>query len=99
MSAPRRFRHAEGAKRDARDIWFHIAEESVRYADAQLARSDRTCALLAEHPLAGKPRPELAPGLRSIVEGSYLIFYYPRASGPEIVRILHGKRNITSDLF
>jgi plasmid stabilization system protein ParE len=39
------------------------------------------------------------PGLRSVVEGSSLIFYYPRPEGPEIVRILHGKRNITSDLF
>ena len=71
----------------------------MKEADAQLARFDAVCALIAEHPLIGRARPELAPELRSLPEGSYVIFYKPRPAGPEIVRILHGKRDITSDLF
>jgi toxin ParE1/3/4 len=42
----------------------------------------------------GRRREELAPGLRSFAMGLYLIFYMPMTNGVDIVRVLHGFRDI-----
>ena len=39
-------------------------------------------------------RDELAEGLRSFAVGRYVIFYRPISEGVEIVRVLHGSRDI-----
>jgi toxin ParE1/3/4 len=63
-------------------------------ADAFIDRFRATCDSLDSFPEMGKSRANLAPNLRSIVEGNYLIFYRPTSSGVEIVRVLHGARNL-----
>jgi toxin ParE1/3/4 len=45
---------------------------------------------------AGRERPELAPRLRSFPAGRYVLFYRPIGGGIEIVRVLHGSRDIDS---
>jgi toxin ParE1/3/4 len=50
--------------------------------------------LIAESPYIGREREELAPGIRSFPAGRYLIFYRPIADGIEIVRVLHGSRDV-----
>jgi toxin ParE1/3/4 len=52
------------------------------------------CSLLARQPYMGRARPELAYNLRSIALARYMIFYRPSSNGVEIVRILHGSRDI-----
>ena len=47
----------------------------------------------------GVPRPELADDLRAMVSGPYLIFYRPLETCIQIVRILHGRRDLHADLF
>ena len=42
----------------------------------------------------GRRREELAPGLRSILQGSYVIFYRLTEERIEIVRVLHVARDI-----
>ena len=42
----------------------------------------------------GRKRDELLPNLRSFPVGSYLIFYHPINQGIEVVRVLHGSRDI-----
>lgn len=42
-------------------------------------------AWLAENPLLGRARPEIAPALRSFREGFHLIFYRVR---PEVIEII-----------
>ncbi|MGZ8955554.1 MAG: type II toxin-antitoxin system RelE/ParE family toxin [Methylovulum sp.] len=37
---------------------------------------------------------ELKAGLRSQTVGNYLIFYFPLEDGVDIVRVLHGSRDI-----
>ena len=39
-------------------------------------------------------REELVPGLRSLSVGGYLIFYLPIEDGIDVVRVLHGMREI-----
>ena len=81
---------------DSAEIWSYIAEHSVTNADAFAERIDRTLRLLARQPSAGRPRPELYPDLRSFVIGKYVVFYLPIIKGIEVIRVLHGARDIES---
>ena len=47
-------------------------------------------------PHMGRQRSELRQGLRSFAVGSFLIFYQTSENNFEIVRILHGARDIPS---
>jgi toxin ParE1/3/4 len=82
------------AKDDLDDIWYYIASGSVVNADRFLDRLYETMKLLADMPMMGKAREDLAPTLRSFVEGNYLIFYIPVDTGIEIVRVVRGSRDI-----
>jgi toxin ParE1/3/4 len=55
---------------------------------------DDACRLVGEHPLAGRSRDEIRPGLRSVGARPYIVFYRVRDEHPEIVRVLHGRRDI-----
>jgi toxin ParE1/3/4 len=59
-----------------------------------MSELERRCLLLAARPLAGRARDELIPGLRSVPHGRYVIFYLPIEDGVEIVRLLHGARDL-----
>ncbi len=87
------------AETDLIAIWRYIAEESPRSADRLLDRLDETFSRLAEMPHIGKSRFDLAPALRMFPVREYLIFYRPIEDGIEIIRVLHGRRNITSAFF
>ena len=52
--------------------------------------------MLSRQPGIGRTRPELDTNLRSFVVGRYVIFYLPVSSGIEIVRVLHGARDIAT---
>jgi toxin ParE1/3/4 len=82
------------ALEDLAEIWAYIAEDSLRQADAFAAAIDREIRDLARHPLIGRARPELLIDLRSLPIGRYVIFYLPRKRGIEVVRVLHGARDL-----
>ena len=50
---------------------------------------------LATHPGIGMARDELAPGLRGFPVGDYLIFYRRDRGSIDIVRVLHGSRDLS----
>jgi len=83
---------------DLADIWAYIAEDSVNHADKFAALIDSQFRALARQPHMGRSRPELATNLRSFAVGHYVIFYVPLPKGVEIVRVLHGARDIESVL-
>lgn len=84
------------ARRDLIEIGTAIAQDSLRAADAVLAEIDNQSRLLARLPRLGRKRDELASGLRSFVVGSYVVFCWIVKNGVEIVRVLHGARDIAS---
>lgn len=45
-------------------------------------------------PDIGRSCPELPGKVRSFVLGRYVIFYRPSSDGVEIVRVLHGARDL-----
>lgn len=83
---------------DLFEIWLFIAQENPDAATRTLRKIKRALLRLARNPRSGRDRSELAPGLRSIPCLPYVIFY--RLVGPdiEIVRVLHGARDV-EDIF
>ena len=86
-------------ERDIEEIWNHIAQDNVDAADRVVMAIEDTIELLGQFPAIGTPCPHLAPGLRRTLWREYLIYYRPREDRIEIVRALHGRRDIASNLF
>jgi len=87
------------AEHDLDDIWAYIAEDNPFAADRVTDAILAACRRLLDQPLMGVARPELADDLRMTVSGSYLLFYVPLTDRIEIVRVLHGRRDLHADLF
>ena len=92
---PRLLKRPE-AESDLDEIWWYIAQDSSHNADRFLDRIQERCLALADFPQMGMRRDELKAGLRSQPVGNYLIFYFPLEDGADIVRVLHGSRDIES---
>ncbi|MFT5142831.1 MAG: toxin ParE1/3/4 [Rhodothermales bacterium] len=82
------------ARLDLFEIWDYIATDSVVQADKMSDALDGLLSLLAENPEMGRDRSELEPGLRSFPTGHYVIFYNAVQGGIEVLRVLHGARDI-----
>lgn len=88
------YRITAPAARDLEKAYEYTTEQSVRGAAKLVERMTQAFRTLARQPGLGRPRDEIAPGLRSFRVGSYLVFYEARADGILIVRVLHGARHI-----
>ena len=82
------------AENDLEEIWLYIAQDNPDNADKLLDEIEETSHRLAQFTNMGRNRDELHPGLKSFPLGKYLIFYLPISNGLEIVRVLHGMRDI-----
>jgi toxin ParE1/3/4 len=91
----RRLIWSQPADFDLLDIWSYLAEQaSSDTADRQLRTIVTACERLAARPLLGRPRNELVQGMRSIVVRPYLVFYRVGDATVEIIRVLHGRRDL-----
>lgn len=68
----------------------HDPRAAVRFVDTLERRWD----LLTLPPFSGAPRDDIAPGIRHLVVGDYLTLYRVGGDAIEILRVLHGHRNI-----
>jgi toxin ParE1/3/4 len=50
--------------------------------------------LLGENPKLGQTRPDIAPNMRYFPVKNYLILYQEQALGIEVVRVIHGARDL-----
>jgi toxin ParE1/3/4 len=82
------------AQQDFRDIWRYIATDNAGAADNLLRRIDAKLDLYADNPSMGRTRDELVPGLRSFPVGNYPVFYRAVPGRIELVRVLHGARDL-----
>lgn len=83
------------ARSDLIEIGRYIARDSVAAADRLVERLDAVARLFAEHPGMGRPRRDVPrPDLRAFVVRPYIIFYRELSDGIEVVRIVHGRRNM-----
>ena len=84
------------ARLDLKEVYRYIAEINPAAATEVVREVAGKAMLLSEAPRIGQPAEHLFPELRRFPVGSFLIFYRPTNRGIEIVRILHGARDIES---
>ncbi len=89
-----RYEFTDQAKEDLFEIAAYIALDNEQAAVQLVDRIHDKCQTLADHPRLGRSREDLAPRLRGTPLGNYLIFYRITDYGVEIVRIVHGAREL-----
>ena len=97
-----RVRKREAAKRDLIAQWVWYAENAdIETADRFLSAADSTANMLASQPEVGNrifmTKPELQ-GIRRLplTDGfeKFLLFYFPLKDGIDLVRVVHGNRDL-----
>lgn len=82
------------ARIDIGEIWDYIAEDSETQANTFVDRMSAKFKLLAQQPELGRMRDDLMTALRSFPFERYVIFYRAIPGGVEVVRVLHGARDV-----
>jgi toxin ParE1/3/4 len=90
---PRLVRPAQ-AEEDLIDIWTFIARDNAAAADRLLDLLDAKSRTLAADPKIGRAREDIAAGVRHFPVGKYLILYREPSDGIEVVRYIHGMRQL-----
>jgi plasmid stabilization system protein ParE len=92
-----RFILSPEAARDIREIRPYIADDSIRAARRVRLQLFGACRRLAENPLIGHSREDLtAKSVLFWPAGAYLIIYDPRPRPIQIVRVVHGARDVAA---
>ena len=82
------------AEVDILDIWGYIAADSEVAADRWVDELDEKMRRWATQPLIGRSRDELAHRLRRLPFGRFVVFHEALSEGIDVVRVLHGSRDI-----
>lgn len=75
-----------------------IAADNPRATDKWIDTIENKCRLLSDHPEMDLARDDIRAGLRFVPVGNYLIFYRLKERHVDIVRVLHGARNLKNIL-
>jgi toxin ParE1/3/4 len=89
------YRLTVAARRDLAEIWAYIANDNEPAADRFIAALKEHCEMLGRNPRAGRRRDEVQTGLRSFPYGEHLILYRVATPGVQIVRVVHGRRDLS----
>jgi toxin ParE1/3/4 len=83
------------ARADLSEVWNYYANVASRQVADKIVRGiGEACHLLEDQPLAGRPRNEIRPGLRSVAAYPHIVFYRVNDDIAEIVRVLDGRRDL-----
>lgn len=82
------------AETDLSDIWDYISADSPERGEKLIRDIYSKLGTIAHNPYIGKARPEIEQDLRSFPVGRYIVFYFPLPDGIDVIRILHGSRDI-----
>lgn len=91
------FKLSPQAALDLRQIWAYIASDSVKAARRIRLQMFDACQKIAENPRIGHRREDLTD--KPVLfwpAGLYLIVYNPARKPVEIVRVVHGARDVPS---
>ena len=86
--------HRPLALQDFDHIGDSIAQDNHQTADHFIDTIEETCLLLAKFPHIGTSCDTLFPGLRFQTVDKSMLFYLPLDDGIEVVRVLHGARDL-----
>lgn len=92
------YRVAPSARRDLDHIFDHIAADNVSAAVGVLEKLHLAFQMVGSQPEMGARRDDLGTDLLQFVPSrpasSYVIFYRRISGGVEIIRVLHGARDL-----
>src|ERR1700722_17805718 len=87
---------------DLSDIWVFIARDNLEAADRVEQAVYQACELIATSPLAGSVREDLTAFPARLLTGQAYTKYFtvsdPKTAPVQIIRILHGARNLPTIL-
>ncbi|HEY7302117.1 MAG TPA: type II toxin-antitoxin system RelE/ParE family toxin [Xanthobacteraceae bacterium] len=92
-------RRSQKARADLGDIWLYIAERDVSAADRVLDEIERIISLIATQPRMGRKRPEIGVNIHSFRAMSWIVFYRIEEGFIDVVRVLHGARDLDEQDF
>ncbi len=90
----RSLKRTKRANQDLVSIWRHFAQDNRTAADKQLEAIERKCQLLLRYPKIGRSREDVRQGSRTFPCDDYIILYRETSEGIEIVRVVHGARDL-----
>jgi toxin ParE1/3/4 len=82
------------AQRDLDRIHDQISADKPAAALRWVERTRKLFKFLAKNTGVGETRDEIGPGIRSFSHGSYVILFRATTDALEIVRVVHGRRDI-----
>jgi toxin ParE1/3/4 len=82
------------AAADLEEIGDYIALDNPAAAARVIDRLEEVSLLLSERPRIGTSRDDVAKGVRAFPVGNYLILFRTLTDGVEIVRYVHGARQM-----
>lgn len=85
------------AQADIDSAWLYIAKDRETAADRFVERLHGHFGLLAENPLIGECRSDLADGLRLSIVGNYVVLHRLAGDRIQIVRVIHGARDVFAE--
>jgi toxin ParE1/3/4 len=91
------YRLDPNALADLDAIYEYVAARNLSAADRLMDTFRTRFKLIASHPLLGQLQPELAPDLRSLVVGSYVVFYRVTDQEVQIARVIHSARDLQDE--
>jgi toxin ParE1/3/4 len=89
-----RYRLSRQANADLEAITDYIIEDNPARAITFVDELTAKFRVIADRPKSFPLRDDLRPGLRSAVHGKYLIFFLVDAEVVDVVRVVHGARNL-----
>ncbi len=78
-------------------IYHYIEERSPNAAEAFIRKLNTNFENLVRFPFIGQERSSVAPGLRCLVVGLYLIFYTVELDHIAIVRVIDGRMDVDEE--
>jgi toxin ParE1/3/4 len=91
------YRLTPAAEADIEAIADYISERSAPASMKLVKDFIRRWELLATQPHSGAIREDILPGIRHLVMGQYIALYRVENATVIILRVLHGRRNITDE--
>jgi toxin ParE1/3/4 len=88
------YRLSKDAERDLDEIFLYWARRAgLKVADRLIESITGRLWLVGEHPDAGRPSEDIAPGVRCFPAGKYLIYYRRAREGTDILHVFHGAQD------
>ncbi|HEY9865094.1 MAG TPA: type II toxin-antitoxin system RelE/ParE family toxin [Candidatus Obscuribacterales bacterium] len=85
---------SELAVKDINEICEFIGKTNVKAASKLFDAIRQKCKLVSDFPNMGKDYSLIGSDLRGFIIDDYIVFYYPRKDGIDVVRIVYGKRDL-----